>query len=131
LVTGTPVNGVYKLVEIDDIPVMKQSSGKVTFPGRKQIFRTVVNGKVTADRLGLMDEKKENGQPLLDIFMKEGKRLKPQENIGEIRQRTSATVASLSEEVRRIEKPIPLHVEISNPLEELTWRTKNRELVSS
>ena len=29
LVTGSPVNGVYKLVEIDGIPVMKKSSGKV------------------------------------------------------------------------------------------------------
>jgi len=28
LVTGSPVNGIYKLVEIDGIPVMKQSSGK-------------------------------------------------------------------------------------------------------
>ncbi|NJL62446.1 MAG: nicotinate phosphoribosyltransferase [Methylacidiphilales bacterium] len=131
LVTGTPVNGVYKLVEIDDIPVMKQSSGKVTFPGRKQIFRTVANGKVTADRLGLMDENPENEQPLLEIFMKGGKRLKPQENIVEIRQRTSATVASLPEEVRRIEKPIALALEISSSLEELVERTKNRELVNS
>jgi len=35
---GSPVNGIYKLVEIDGIPVMKQSSGKLTYPGRKQIF---------------------------------------------------------------------------------------------
>ena len=39
LVTGQPVNGVYKLVEIDNIPTMKQSSNKLTYPGRKQIFR--------------------------------------------------------------------------------------------
>jgi len=31
---------VYKLVEIDGRPCIKLSSGKVTYPGRKQIFRT-------------------------------------------------------------------------------------------
>ena len=51
LVTGTPVNGVYKLVDIDGIPVMKEASGKLTYPGRKQIFRTAAG-----DRLGLTME---------------------------------------------------------------------------
>jgi nicotinate phosphoribosyltransferase len=51
LVTGTPVNGVYKLVEIDNIPVMKGSSGKATHPGRKQIFRHFEQGSFTHDRL--------------------------------------------------------------------------------
>lgn len=58
LVTGTPVNGVYKLVEIDGIAVMKQSSGKMTYPGRKQIFRRYqqtqdgTSVQVKADSLG-------------------------------------------------------------------------------
>ncbi|MFP4009654.1 MAG: nicotinate phosphoribosyltransferase, partial [Spirulinaceae cyanobacterium] len=39
LVTGKPVNGVYKLVQIDDIPTLKKSSSKATYPGRKQVFR--------------------------------------------------------------------------------------------
>jgi nicotinate phosphoribosyltransferase len=39
LVTGTPVNGVYKLVEIDGIATMKQANNKATYPGRKQIYR--------------------------------------------------------------------------------------------
>ncbi|BAZ41563.1 nicotinate phosphoribosyltransferase [Calothrix sp. NIES-4101] len=128
LVTGSPVNGVYKLVEIDDIPVMKQSSGKVTHPGRKQIFRTVVDGKVTADRLGLMDENTSNEQPLLEIFMEQGKLLRSPENIETIQKRTLTTVASLPEEVRRIQDPISLPVNISNQLEELTQKTRNKEI---
>ena len=56
LVTGAPVNGVYKLVEIDGIPVMKGSSGKATYPGRKQIFRRFEQGLLTGDRLGLISE---------------------------------------------------------------------------
>ncbi len=66
LVTGSPVNGVYKLVEIDSIPVMKEATGKVTYPGRKQIFRQYENGVAVGDRLGLMteDEEQETGQKL-------------------------------------------------------------------
>lgn len=45
LVTGSPVNGVYKLVDIDGTPVMKESSGKMTYPGRKQIFRRYEAGQ--------------------------------------------------------------------------------------
>jgi len=56
LVTGTPVNGVYKLVEINGTPVMKESSGKITFPGRKQVWRRFRGGKIEVDRLGLITE---------------------------------------------------------------------------
>ncbi|MBW4692378.1 MAG: nicotinate phosphoribosyltransferase [Lyngbya sp. HA4199-MV5] len=56
LVTGVPVNGVYKLVEIDGIPVMKESTNKATYPGRKQIFRRYEQGQAVGDRLGLMEE---------------------------------------------------------------------------
>jgi len=35
---GSPVNGIYKLVEIDGIPVMKQSSGKLTILVESRFF---------------------------------------------------------------------------------------------
>ncbi len=72
LVTGTPVNGVYKLVEIDGIPVMKQSTGKLTYPGRKQIFRCFAGKNVLYDRLGLVTETADEGQPLLQLVVKQG-----------------------------------------------------------
>ncbi|PSB14352.1 nicotinate phosphoribosyltransferase, partial [filamentous cyanobacterium CCP2] len=76
LVTGAPVNGVYKLVEIDGIPVMKASSGKVTYPGRKQVFRRYQNGVLEADRLALSTEPPQPHEtPLLQPVFKQGKRL--------------------------------------------------------
>jgi nicotinate phosphoribosyltransferase len=54
LVTGAPVNGVYKLVDIDGIPVMKESPGKTTYPGRKQIWRRYEAGGAVQDRLALI-----------------------------------------------------------------------------
>jgi nicotinate phosphoribosyltransferase len=126
LVTGSPVNGVYKLVDIDNIPVMKQSSGKLTYPGRKQIFRSLQDGKVQTDRLGLISETAVSETPLLQLVMKEGEQLQPPESLAAIRQRTSASVASLPEETRRLQNPVSMTVEISEFLQELTEETKAR-----
>ncbi len=131
LVTGTPVNGVYKLVDIDGIPVMKESEGKFTYPGRKQIFRTFAGGRVKAERLGLMTEKVIESQgieekALLQLVMKQGKTVQAPESLAQIRQRTAASVASLPLETRQLNKPISMTVEISNQLEKLTKATRKR-----
>ncbi|MCF4969986.1 nicotinate phosphoribosyltransferase [Nostoc sp. CMAA1605] len=121
LVTGTPVNGVYKLVEIDGIPVMKKSSGKTTYPGRKQIFRSFAGNQAQADRLGLVTETPlPTEKPLLQLVVKEGQRLQPPETLAAIRQRTAASVASLPEKTRHLDHAIPLTVEISPALAEFT-----------
>ncbi|MEH2069477.1 MAG: nicotinate phosphoribosyltransferase [Nostoc sp.] len=125
LVTGSPINGVYKLVDIDGIPVMKQSSGKITYPGRKQIFRSLTEGKVKADRLGLLGESSLE-QPLLELVVQQGKQLQPPETLETIRQRTAASVASLPQQTRRLDRPVAVEVEISAALQELTEETKKR-----
>ncbi len=120
LVTGTPVNGVYKLVEIDDIPTMKQSSQKMTYPGRKQIFRCYDNGTIKSDRLALTNEEIEVGEtPLLELVMKEGKPIKENESLDSIRQRVQASLQSLPQATHRITKPTSIKVNISQPLETL------------
>jgi nicotinate phosphoribosyltransferase len=126
LVTGTPVNGVYKLVEIDGIPVMKQSDNKLTYPGKKQIFRIFKAGKIQTDILGRSDERIDGGQPLLELVVKEGKQLQSPCDLATIRQRTMLTVASLPEATRRIDKPLAVDVEFSPALRELTEKTKKR-----
>jgi nicotinate phosphoribosyltransferase len=128
LVTGSPVNGVYKLVEIDGVPVMKASNGKDTYPGRKQIFRSVAGS-----RLGLMEEEPEAGEVgLLGLVMQEGRRVQPEESLDTIAQRTRASVQSLPEGVRRIEEPQSMAVQISPALEALTEETRRqiRKLVA-
>jgi nicotinate phosphoribosyltransferase len=129
LVTGTPVNGVYKLVEIDDIATMKQSRNKATYPGRKQIYRQFDSGNLIKDRLVLASElPQENEQPLLQIVMKQGQRLQPPETLAEIQQRTAASVESLSSITRQLNNPIPLVVEISDALQQLTEEIQNSKL---
>lgn len=123
LVTGTPVNGIYKLVEIDGIGVMKKSSGKMTYPGRKQVFRSFAGGKVQADRLGLVTES-QLARPLLQLVMKQGERVQPWETLAQIRERTAASVASLPDECRKLDNPVSVRVEISAMLQELTEKTR-------
>ncbi|MET0096207.1 nicotinate phosphoribosyltransferase [Limnospira platensis] len=122
LVSGTPVNGVYKLVEIDGIPVMKESSSKVTYPGRKQIYRLMEGGKMKGDRLCLIDES-ESINPssigLLQLVMKDGKLVNQPEPLAAIAERTAASVASLPPECRRFDYPIFPTLEISEELANL------------
>jgi nicotinate phosphoribosyltransferase len=128
LVTGAPVNGVYKLVEIDGIPVMKESSGKMTYPGRKQIFRHYgdLHGTLQRDRLGLITENPQLGeQPLLQLVMQRGKTVQPPEAIAQIRQRTAATVENLPTQCRQLDNPTTVEVQISTALQELTEKTKH------
>jgi len=144
LVTGSAINGVYKLVEIDGIPVMKHSSGKATYPGRKQIFRLFEGGKVKADSLDLAAQEQteettdKNGKflqssevPLLQLFLKEGKRVQPVETLAEIRQRTATSVASLPDETRRLDNPVSVQVDISTELRKLTQDTQKRTAPST
>ncbi len=141
LVTGTPVNGVYKLVEIEAHPVMKEATGKVTYPGRKQIFRTFRNGQLLADELGLLTEATDpdllkryhqkveplfsDTVPLMQLVMKQGKRIYPIESLAEIAQRTAASVASLPLETRRLERPISPTCHLSPALQDLTEKTRH------
>jgi nicotinate phosphoribosyltransferase len=116
LVTGSPVNGVYKLVEIEGIPTMKRSPGKMTYPGKKQIFRQFTNGKFDRDNLGLASE----GDGLLQLVMERGHRFQPDDDLGTIRQRTDLNVAKLPTDLRDLNYDRSAPVKISSELEQLT-----------
>jgi len=134
LVSGSPVNGVYKLVQIDGIPVMKEASGKVTYPGRKQIFRSVKDGEITEDCLGLAGEEinyYDSIISLMKLVFKEGKRVQGLESLEDIAKRTAASVASLPAETRQQNNPISPPVEISADLQTLTQKTQSKSQQSA
>jgi nicotinate phosphoribosyltransferase len=113
LVTGQPVNGVYKLVEIDGQPTMKKAVGKQTYPGKKQIYRQFSQGQWQSDRLGLANA----DQPgLLELVMANGQQLIPSDSLKQIRDRTQQNVASLPAAVRDIDQPLDTRVEIAPDL---------------
>jgi nicotinate phosphoribosyltransferase len=59
--------------------------------------------------------------------MKQGQRLQPPEPLEEIQKRTAASVATLSASTRQLNDPIPLPVEISDALQQLTQATQQRQ----
>lgn len=118
LVTGSPVNGVYKLVEIADKPTMKKAKNKATYPGRKQVFRDLEKG---GDHLALATESPQPTEiPLLEQVMEIGDRLTEPETLAQIRNRTKTNVENLPESVKQLENPERYPVKISEQLQALT-----------
>jgi nicotinate phosphoribosyltransferase len=116
---------VYKLVDIDGKPVIKESSGKITYPGRKQVFRQYEAGQMVSDRLALTLEGAIEGEkPLLQRVMRGGVRLSAPESLDHIAQRTATTVGTLPASVRRLQNPQPLPMAISHGLSHLTEHTR-------
>jgi nicotinate phosphoribosyltransferase len=91
------LGGVYKLVEDAEGPRMKLASGKVTLPGRKQVWRLDDH-----DVVSLHDEDVPGGRPLLVPVMSGGRRTAV-ESLDTIRARATGTLAALPDRLRALE----------------------------
>ena len=90
----------YKLMEYEGRHVRKYSEGKITWPGRKQVFRNFgPDEKMLGDTLGLETEKCA-GTPLLVPCIRAGKRVLPAGNLNEFRDRALKQYESLPRELR-------------------------------
>jgi nicotinate phosphoribosyltransferase len=82
------LGGIYKLVEIERdgklTGVIKLSQRKKTYPGKKQIFRIIENGKAVRDIIA-RDFEKLNGETLLHPYIKNGHLVKEIESTEEAR----------------------------------------------
>ncbi len=108
----------YKLVQYNRRPVLKLSPGKLTLVGEKQVFRRKSNDQLIKDFIGLRHEDFE-GEPLLNVYMKNGKRTQPSESLQDIRERFLDEFSLLDESCKRLEKPATFPVGITPDLEEL------------
>ncbi len=111
-------NMAYKLVEYNNTPVLKLSSGKQNIPSSKQIFRTHLGGQFKKDIIGLRDENLE-GEKILAKVMENGKRLGPVEPLQEIRQRFANEFGSLNDSIKTIRHPKAYPVDLSPKLKNL------------
>lgn len=98
---------VYKLVEIRNhgkqLPTMKLSKGKITYPGKKQIHRIVdKNGNYVKDVLSLRDEKI-NVQKMLIKVMERGKIIYKIPRLEELRKTTINNLSKLPERYKTLE----------------------------
>jgi nicotinate phosphoribosyltransferase len=93
------LGAVYKLVDDALGPRMKLAEGKVTLPGRKQVWRFPER-----DVLGLHDEHVAGGRPLLVRAMAEGGRIEPPEPLAVTRERCLRALAGLPPQLRVLER---------------------------
>ncbi|HMF25886.1 MAG TPA: nicotinate phosphoribosyltransferase [Pseudolabrys sp.] len=109
----------YKLQEYAGKPRRKLSEGKVTWPGRKQIWRAYgSDGRMRGDILSLENDSPP-GEPLMQPVMRAGKRLAPTPTLAQIRERAARELARLPESLQRLETDVAYPVQISGALSEL------------
>ena len=107
----------YKLVEYAGKPRCKTSRGKVTLPGRKQVFRAWnASGRCYFDLIGLTGESAASvagefepaaGQvtELLKIVYQGGRREQPAPTLAQSREQFMTAFAKLDESLKRLEQP--------------------------
>lgn len=109
----------YKIQEYAGEPKRKRSSGKATWPGRKQVLREYDDaGQFSHDTLALLDETVP-GEPLLQPVMRQGRRLQPAEELGTMQERLRGQLERLPPGLRSLTGDTKYEVQISQQLQEL------------
>ena len=123
---------IYKLVEIEYHGAVRSaakfSTEKVTYPGRKQVYRFHrPGGQFESDIIGLEDEQFPNAEKLLQPVMTGGKRCVARTNLFEARERCRKQVSQLSERLRSLTtEPDSSPVSHSEKLENLLSDARRR-----
>jgi nicotinate phosphoribosyltransferase len=101
------LDAVYKLQEYAGQARRKRSSGKATWPGRKQVFRQLdSSGHCVGDTVALTTETF-HGEPLLVKVMRGGRRVEPSPTLAVARAHCAAQLATLPPALRRLDPPWP------------------------
>jgi nicotinate phosphoribosyltransferase len=126
------LNVLYKLAEVERDGVLREaaklSAAKVTYPGRKQVFRaTDACGNFVGDLIALEDEPAPSGEPLLIPVMRDGRRFAPAAPLTEAQARCREQIERLPAALRILEPAsAPYPVRHSAPLEKLLVRVRER-----
>jgi nicotinate phosphoribosyltransferase len=117
------VDCVYKLQEYAGLPRRKRSDRKATWPGRKQVWRRYdADGRMMGDTLGLdaaASDRAANGEPLLQLVMRDGRRLAPSPPLDAVRAHAKKQLACLPEALRHLGSDAAYPVTVASELIEL------------
>ena len=117
---------VYKLQEYAGVPRRKRSAEKQTWPGRKQVWRRYApSGAMIADVLSLESDRQE-GEPMLQPVMRQGRRLGLKPSLADIRARAAAELANLPRALQQLEPERVYPVRIGESLIALTAEVDRR-----
>jgi nicotinate phosphoribosyltransferase len=115
----------YKLQEYRGKPRRKLSEGKVTWPGRKQVWREIKDGHMSSDIVSVETDE-QAGEPLVMQVMKGGKRCTPADTLASIRARASSGLSRLPDELQKLEPAAQYPVTIAEALEALGRQASHR-----
>ncbi len=109
----------YKLQEYAGQARRKRSEGKATWPGRKQVYRTLdADGRMAGDVVTLESDQ-QPGEPLLVPVMRGGHRLETVPTLRAIRAHAAADLARLPEPLCHLTEDFEYRVDIAPALHEL------------
>ncbi|NVM35281.1 MAG: nicotinate phosphoribosyltransferase, partial [Candidatus Lokiarchaeota archaeon] len=116
------ISGVYKLIEYNEIPKIKVSEKKLTYPGKKQVYRVYnKGGQFKEDILSLENEPiPPNSEVLLIPIMKNGELITNLPNLDEIQDFYLENIKNLPDFYKKLEKIQVPRVEVSEKLQQLT-----------
>src|SRR5579872_550538 len=121
------IDCVYKLQEYAGLARRKRSERKATWPGRKQVWRRYgADGRMSGDCLALEGHDKD-GEPLLELVMQNGKRVRAAETLDDIKRRARRELERLPEALRRFELNATYPVEIAPELVALAAEVDRRQ----
>lgn len=125
------LNLIYKLVELErggEIhAAAKFSRSKVTYPGRKQVFRqSNSRGEFASDKIALEDEPRDGGEPLLVEVMRDGRRVAAKEKLTALRERCIAGLAHLPKQYLHLNRAASYPVRYSHRLKAMLAEVRRR-----
>jgi len=122
---------LYKLVELERGGEVREaakfSAAKVTYPGRKQVYRALDAGGQFAGDIIALESERTAGLPLLVPAMTAGRRLAPGSGLAEIRKHCQSQIEHLPPALRRLAPAArPYPVRHSAHLETLLEQVRER-----
>jgi len=133
---GTPgdaphMNLIYKLVEVERGGKIREaakfSRAKVTYPGRKQVYRhSNAAREFESDKIAFEDEPGNGGEALVSEVMRGGRRIAPPETVGALRERCMASLARLPRRYLQINRTAVYPVRYSKRLQSSFEKLRKR-----
>lgn len=109
----------YKLQEYAGRPCRKNSEGKATWPGPKQVYRQYdQQGQIAFDVLTTSDDP-QDGDPLIHKVMETGKRIGSPLSLTQSREHAATQLTHLPKDLRQLRKGATVDVQVSQALRSL------------
>jgi len=116
------ISGVYKLIEYNGRPKIKISEEKLTYPGKKQIYRIYNERGIFKEDILMLedDEVPPNSEALLIPIMEKGNLISKIPQLMEIQQYYLKNMKKLPSEYKTLDEKHVFKLKISKKLRELT-----------